>query len=71
MSEEIMKDASRQERFAAFGRWCFREFWNGGEPGDLDGDSLQDRAMKCGLLRPADDGYRPAFRVRRGDRDDA
>ena len=42
---------STEGAFAAFGQWCFEEFWSDGEPGDLDASDLQEKAVEFGLLR--------------------
>lgn len=42
--------AERFLKWAEFGAWAFESFWQDGEPGDLEGGDLQERAMALGLL---------------------
>ena len=38
------------DQYAAFGRWALEQHCNDGEPSDVDGDDLQDKAVELGLL---------------------
>lgn len=42
--------AAKDRAYAEFGSWCFEQFWNDGEPCDIDGGDAQEAAVRLGLL---------------------
>lgn len=46
----LREQLAAREAAAAFGRAVFDDFWNEGDPGDLDGGQLQELAATYGML---------------------